>query len=170
MVTNDNTLDAVALTQAYRDRADCENVFDEIKNQWGWSGFVTRDLRRCRIIARLIALVYNWWNVFARLAQPDSHLEAVTSRPLLLHAVGRLVSTGRRKIIRLTSTHALSGKIRVALDRIGGFLNGIARTAEQLSVEAAWALILSAAFVKWLQGKALHPVSEGGQMLLRLTT
>jgi hypothetical protein len=170
LVTNDETLSAVALSQAYRDRADCENVFDEIKNQWGWAGFVTRDLRRCRIIARLIALVYNWWNVFTRLAQPDSHMEAVTSRPLLLHAVGRLVSTGRRKIIRLTSTHALSAQIRLTLDRIGAFMNRLAATAEQLSAEQVWALILSAAFVKWLQGKVLHPVSDGAQTLLRLTT
>lgn len=159
LVTNDEALDAAALSQAYRDRADCENVFDEIKNQWGWAGFVTRDLRRCRIIARLIALVYNWWNVFTRLAQPDRHLEAVTSRPLLLHAVGRLVTTGRRKIVRLTSTHALSGQIRLVLDRIGAFMNRLASTAEQLSVEQVWALILSAAFVKWLQGKALQPVT-----------
>jgi hypothetical protein len=30
----------------YRDRADCENSFDELKNQWGWGGFTTRDLKR----------------------------------------------------------------------------------------------------------------------------
>ena len=29
---------------------------------------------------------------------------------------------------------------------------------------------LSAAFVKWLQGKVLQPVSQGGQMLFRLIT
>ena len=29
LVTNDESLDAAALSQAYRDRADCENVFDE---------------------------------------------------------------------------------------------------------------------------------------------
>jgi len=38
-------------------------------------------------VARLIALVYNWWNIFTRLAQRDHHLEAVTSRPLLHSAV-----------------------------------------------------------------------------------
>jgi hypothetical protein len=37
LVTNtDLTLSAVA--HAYRDRADCENVCDEIKNQWGRAG------------------------------------------------------------------------------------------------------------------------------------
>lgn len=168
LVTND-ALPIMALSQLYRDRADCENVFDEIKNQWGWAGFVTRDLKRCRIIARLIALIYNWWNVFTRLARPDQHMEAITSRPLLLHAVGRMVSTGRRKIIRLTSTHAMSDHIRRALNRIGQFLSRLARTAEQLSVEAIWAIILSVAFVKWLRGKVLHPVIEGNQTLLRLT-
>jgi len=167
LVTNDD-LSIVALSQLYRDRADCENVFDEIKNQWGWAGFVTHDLKRCRIIARLIALIYNWWNVFARLAQPDQHMEAITSRPLLLHAVGRMVTSGRRKILRLTSTHAKSDQIQCALTQIGSFLNRLARTAEQLSVEAVWAIILSVAFVKWLRGKALNPVVQGDQMLLQL--
>jgi len=61
-------------------------------------------------------------------------------------------------------------KIRLALDRIGAFLNRLARTAEQLSVEAVWAIILSSAFVKWLRGKVLQPVSQGGQLLFRLTS
>lgn len=144
MLATNDTLPIVALAQLYRDRAYCENVFDEIKNQWGWAGFVTRDLRRCR----LIALVYKWWNVFTRLARPEQHMEAITSMPLLLHAVGRMVSTGRRKIIRLTSTHALCDQIREALTRIGQFLSRLNQTAEQLSREGIWAVILSAAFVK----------------------
>jgi hypothetical protein len=167
LVTNDE-MPIVGLAQLYRDRADCENVFDEIKNQWGWAGFVTHDLKRCRILARLIALFYNWWNVFTRLAQPDRHLEAVTSRPLLLQAVGRLVSTGRRQIIRLTSTHALADRIRLTLNRIAHFLNRLAQTAEQFSAEATWAIILSAAFIKWLRGKALRPVMHAHQVLLHL--
>lgn len=169
LVTNES-LPIVGLAQMYRDRADCENVFDEIKNQWGWAGFVTRDIKRCRIAARLIAIFYNWWNVFTRLAQPDKHLEAITSRPLLLEAVGRLVATGRRKILHLTSTHASADRIRLTLNRIGMFLNALARTAEQLSIEAIWAVILSAAFVKWLHGKVLRPVMHGDQVLMRLQT
>jgi hypothetical protein len=169
LVTNTPT-SLMGLAQLYRDRADCENVFDEIKNQWGWAGFVTRDLPRCRIMARLIALIYNWWNIFTRLAQPDQHLEAVTSRPLLLHAVGRLVSTGRRTILRLTSMHAQSDQIRIVLDRIARFLSDLTRTAEQLSIETIWAAILSAAFVKWLRGKVLRPVAEGDQFVLQLPT
>jgi len=56
------SLDAKVLTiaQLYRDRADCENAFDELKNQWGWGGFTTQDLKRCRLAAHMVALVYNW--------------------------------------------------------------------------------------------------------------
>ena len=52
--------EVLTLAQLYRDRADSENPFDELKNQWGWAGFTTRDLARCRTMARFIALVYNW--------------------------------------------------------------------------------------------------------------
>jgi hypothetical protein len=78
--------EALTIVQHYRDRADCENNFDEIKNHWGWGGFTTQDIKPCRIIARMIArmiaLIYNWWNIFARLANPDKHMEAITSLPL----------------------------------------------------------------------------------------
>ena len=79
--------EVLTLAQLYRDRADAENNFDELKNQWGWGGFTTQDLACCRLMARMVALVYNWWNLFVRLAQPHKHFEAITSRPLLLHGV-----------------------------------------------------------------------------------
>ena len=66
-----------SLAQLYRDRGDSENPFDELKNHWGWAGFTTHDLKRCQIMARLIALVYNWWTLFGRLADPDHHREAL---------------------------------------------------------------------------------------------
>ena len=65
-----------AFGQLYRDRGDGENIFDEMKNQWGWGGFTTHDLARCRLAARLVALFYDWWNIFVRLADPDLHREA----------------------------------------------------------------------------------------------
>ena len=82
-------LEVRSIAQLYRDRADAENGFDQLKNQWGWGGFTTRDLKRCQHMARLIALIYNWWSLFVRLADPDHHREAITSRPLLLHGIGR---------------------------------------------------------------------------------
>ena len=49
----------LTVADLYRQRADVENVYDELKNQWGWGGFTTRDLRRCQVAARNVALVYN---------------------------------------------------------------------------------------------------------------
>ena len=48
------------------------NNFDELKSHWGWGGFTAQDLKRCRFMARMTALVYNWWSLFLRLADPAS--------------------------------------------------------------------------------------------------
>jgi hypothetical protein len=68
----------LTLGQLDRDRADCENGFDELKTQWGWGGFTTQDLTRCRLLAATVALIYNWWSLFTRLADPEHHREAIT--------------------------------------------------------------------------------------------
>ena len=83
----------LTLAQLYRDRADAENNFDELKNPWGWGGFTTQDIARCRLMARMVALVYNGWSLFVRLAQPHKHFEAISSRPLLLHGVATQTRT-----------------------------------------------------------------------------
>ncbi|CAA6805401.1 MAG: Transposase [uncultured Thiotrichaceae bacterium] len=132
----------IALMQHYRDRADCENVFDEIKNQWGWGGFVTRQLQTSQIMARMGALIYNWWNLFTRLAIPEKHHEAITSRPLLLSSIGRLTRSGRQQQMTITSTHAEQGKIRAAYERIQGFFQGLKLTATQLTIPEIWQQIV----------------------------
>jgi hypothetical protein len=58
----------LTLGQLYRDRADAENAFDELKNQWGWGGYTTHDLHRCQLAARAVALIYNWWSLGSLLA------------------------------------------------------------------------------------------------------
>jgi hypothetical protein len=88
LVTNTD-YEILSLGQLYRDRADAENAFAELKNQWGWGGFTTHDLHRCQLSARAVALIYNWWSLFVRLAHPKARREAITSRPWLLASVGR---------------------------------------------------------------------------------
>ena len=78
LVTNSD-YELKAIGQLYRDRADCENGFDELKNQWGWGGYTTQDLERCNLSARAVALIYNWWSWYVRLAHPATRLEAITS-------------------------------------------------------------------------------------------
>ena len=113
VLVTDLPYDTRAIAQLYRDREDAENAFDELKNQWGWGGYTTRDLKRCRLSAMTVALAYNWWSLFVRLAHPLARLEAITSRPLLLSGIGRLtahagqaqLSITDRKSTRLNSSH-----------------------------------------------------------------
>lgn len=149
------SLDAeiLSLGQLYRDRGDAENDFDELKNQWGWGGFTTQDLKRCRLMARFVALVFNWWTLFVRLADPDCHREAITSRPLLLCAIGRCATHAGQTTFRVRSTHGHHGWVRGALTRIGVFLERLRSNAEQLTPVERWYRILSAAFVRYLKGR-----------------
>ncbi|HEX5880864.1 MAG TPA: transposase, partial [Actinomycetota bacterium] len=114
-------LEVRSLAQLYRDRADSENLFDELKNQWGWAGFTTRDLDRSQHMARLIALVYNWWTLFVRLADPDHHREAITSRPLLLHGVARQTRHAGQTRLTVTSSHGRRDRVVQALRAIAAF-------------------------------------------------
>jgi hypothetical protein len=141
------SLDSEILTlgQLYRDRADAENVFDELKNQWGWGGFTTQDLTRCRLLAGIVALAYNWWNLFTRLAEPEHHREAITSRPLLLSAIARRTQHAGQVRLTISSTHGLRDRARKAYVRIAGFLAGLRENAEQLDPLEKWYRILSEA-------------------------
>jgi hypothetical protein len=155
-----------ALGQLYRDRGDCENIFDELKNQWGWHGFTTQDIKRSAIMARLIALIYNWWNIFCRLAKPDKHLEAQTSRPLLQRVVGRLTNRGGKRLIHLTAVGAQASETKRLFESISAFINSLISTAPQLNPVYVWTAILARAFKAFLRGKTILPATEGNQMLL----
>jgi hypothetical protein len=136
--------DIFTLAQHYRDRGDAENTFDELKNQWGWLGFTTHDHARSEMMTLFVALVYNWWSLFTRLSTPAKRAEAITSRPLLLHAIGRKTSHSNQSTLTLTSLHAAAKKIQVAMKAVAGFLSHIRSIAEQLKPVARWRLILLA--------------------------
>jgi hypothetical protein len=140
----------LTLAQLYRDRADAENNFDELKNQWGWGGFTTQDLARCRLMARMVALIYNWWTLFVRLAQPHKHFEAISSRPLLLHGVATQTKHAGQTRLTITSTHAKQHAIQAVLTNLAGFLASLKTTAEQLTDTQRLQAILSRAFAKFM--------------------
>jgi len=148
--------EVLSIAQLYRDRADCENAFDELKNQWGWGGFTTKDLARCQLAARMVALVYNWWNIFVRLAEPGKHLEAITSRPLLLAGIAERTSHGRQTTLRIASAHSRARWAEQVLTGAARFLRGLAKAAEQLTDTERWARILAHAFRSWLGGRQLR--------------
>src|SRR6266850_4426114 len=153
------SLDGEILTlgQLYRDRGDCENTFDELKNQWGWGGFTTHDLKRCRLLAGSVALIFNWWSLFVRLADPDHRPEAITSRPLLMQAIARQTQHAGQVTLTLSSTHGDQHKARRAYLRIAGFLARLRQTAEQLDPVQRWYRILSEALKRYLKGSQLDP-------------
>lgn len=147
----------LTLAQLYRDRADAENNFDELKNQWGWGGFTTQDLARCRLMARMVALVYNWWNLYVRLAQPHKHFEAISSRPLLLHGVATQTKHAGQTRLTITSTHAKQSMIRTVLASLAGFLASLKATAEQLTDAQRLRAILNRAFAKFMLTTGVPP-------------
>uniref|UniRef100_UPI00089D7EE3 transposase n=1 Tax=Nitrosomonas sp. Nm33 TaxID=133724 RepID=UPI00089D7EE3 len=137
LVTNaDYSLEA--LGQLYRDRADCENGFDELKNQWGWGGYTTHDLERCNLSARAVALIYNWWSWYVRLAHPKTRMEAITSRPLLLNGVARLARHAGQSRLLLTLTHEASDQIKTMISSIRKGLDFILANAPQLLKVERW--------------------------------
>lgn len=129
--------------QLYRDRADCENGFDEIKNQWGWGGYSTQDIERCNLSAQAVALIYNWWSWYVRLAHPKARMEAITSRPLLLAAVGKLTDHAGQKRILVSIMHEAASKVKSLVYNVRAGLKHILATAAQLTAVARWrALVL----------------------------
>lgn len=131
-----------SMGQLYRDRADCENGFDELKNQWGWGGYTTQDLERCTLTAQAVGLIYNWWSWYVRLAHPKARLEAITSRPLLLAAVGRATQHAGQTRMLLTVTHAAVAQVKAAIANVSKGLQHIRATAPQLPARQRWSALV----------------------------
>ncbi len=126
------------IAQLYRDRADCENGFDELKNQWGWTGFTSQEIKRSALMARHIALIYNWWSLFVRAAHPKARREAITSRPMLLNAVGRQTEHAGQRHLLITSMHVAKEAVVLMLTNVHELLRRIKATAAQLLNTPPW--------------------------------
>ena len=161
-----STATTSAFGQLYRDRGDGENIFDEMKNQWGWGGFTTHDLARCRLAAQLNALFYDWWNIFVRLAEPDWHREAITSRPL--SAVGR----GDARAARAADDDPRGELPRRSRSppprrspRSPASCASWRENAEQLARPQKWRAILWRAFQAFLNGRLITSAAQARAML-----
>jgi len=145
--------EVASLVPLYRERGDAENPFDELKNQWGWAGFTTQDMDRCQITARLIAQIYNWWSLYARLVDRERHREAVTTRPELLAGVARQTRHAGQTRINISLSHSKTSRIKEKLAEASAFLQGLISTAEQLTNPQRWERILLRIFEKFIQPK-----------------
>ena len=160
------TFPTTAMPRHYRDRADAENCFDELKNQWGWSGYTSRRLASSRIMANLVALVYNWWNLYLRFYDEEHHREAIRSRPLLMSGVGRQVKSGGRRTVKVSVLHEKGDLIAHAVTRTSNELHRIRSITERWSAEQRWALLLTRLLRRWLGGKWLPGLPEDARLLL----
>ncbi len=156
----------VTIPRYYRDRADAENCFDELKSQWGWGGYTLRKLTPSRLMANLIALFCNWWNLYLRFYDGEHHREAIRSRPLRMSGVGRQVQSGGQRTIRIRVLHEKGEVLARAIRAISREIGQIRAITERWTVEQRRTLLLTLFPRRWLGGKWLPGLPEGAGLLL----
>jgi hypothetical protein len=157
LVTSLPEEDLLTVAQQYRDRGDAANIFDELKNQWAWTGFTTQDLKRSHLMARIVALVFNWWSLWVRLAVPGRHTEAVTSRPALVYGVAKRTTHGNQSRVTITSCHGRAEVIAKLLDNVNRFLLRFTAAAEQLNRKQRWARLVRIILREFFPKRAQDP-------------
>jgi hypothetical protein len=122
-------VNAWQIIELYRQRADAENVFDELKHQWGLEGFCCRKRNATALAARLGLLVYNLWHLFLRLLEPSRHVESAGGRRWFLLIAARLVQSGRQKTLQVSVSGKWWEQLCDGYERVCAWL---AATAPQL--------------------------------------
>jgi hypothetical protein len=163
---NEHTYPAVSLARLYRERADAENIYDELKNQWGWNGFTTRQLTPCKLMANLVALVYNWWHLYTRLYDAAHHREAITSRPALLGGVARLIRHSAQQTVKVSLQHENGHLLAEIITLVSNTLSRFYSIAQLWSPQERWTLLLTHIFRRWLGAKWLGPLPPQATALL----
>jgi hypothetical protein len=156
----------IQMPRHYRDRADAENNFDELKNQWGWNGYSSKRLSSSRMMANLVALIYNWWTLYLRFYDEEHHREAIRSRPMLMAAVGRQTQSGGQRSVKVSLVHEKGWIIAHAVTQISNELRHIAAITQRWSAHQRWSLLLTRLLRRYLGGKWLPEVPAEAQLLL----
>ncbi len=117
----------------YTKRADAENVFDELKNQWGFRGYCSRRAVVTELAARLVLLTYNLWSLFTRLMglNQGHHTEAVTSRRDFLFLAAQVVQSGRQRLVKLAVKQEWWNVLKGCYERLQSWLVSTAPQLEE---------------------------------------
>ncbi len=107
-------------------------MFDELTNQWGFSGFAAKSRATTELAARLLLLVYNLWVLFVRFIVPQKHTEAKCGRCWLLLIAGRQVESERQKELQVSIRGGWADQLRTGYTRITEWLR---TTAPQLKYQ-----------------------------------
>jgi hypothetical protein len=110
-----------------------------LKNQWGWCGFTVRNLARSELMARLIALIYNWWSLYTKLVDEPIAREAITSRPMFLLHIAKMSTHQNMRTWVIFCAHVQAKQIQEKLEAAALRLKEWALlTAEQLKARSLW--------------------------------
>lgn len=69
-----------------------------------------------------MALIYNWWSLFVRLAKPKARLEAITSRPFLLSGVAHQTRHAGQQHLVIAPSHRYAHLAQAMLTRVSRML------------------------------------------------
>ncbi len=117
-------------------------------------------------VANLIALIYNWWNLYLRFFDEGHHREAIRSRPMLMAGVGRQLRSGGRSTVRVSVVHEKGDLIAHAVTLISKELHSIRAIAERWSASQRWTLLLTRLLRRWPGGKWLPGLPNDAALLL----
>ena len=113
-----------------------------------------------------MALIYNWWSWYVRLAHPKTRLEAITSRPLLLSGVARLTQHARESRLLLTLVHEAKDEIKAMIANVKKGLDAIRATAPQLPKPQRWIALVRYIVANIMAEKRKnHPTTDLGPAL-----
>lgn len=115
-------VNAWQLIELYRQGADPENVFDELKHPWGLEGFCCRKRHATALAARLGLLFYHLWHWFLRLLEPGRQVESAGGRRWFLLIAARLVQSGRRKTLPIGVSGKWREQLRTGYERVCAWL------------------------------------------------
>ena len=93
-------------------------------------------------MARACALICNGWSWYCRAAQRGGRQEAITSRPLLLAALGKAASHAKRTTLYLMSLHGRADALKRLIANIGVALQHVKAAAEQFKDLDRWGCLL----------------------------
>ncbi len=118
----------------YAQRADTENVLDELKNQCGFRGYGSGKAVVTALAAQLVLLAYNLWSLFTRPMglDPGQHTEAIKSRRNCLFLAAQGVQSGRQRTLKLAVTAEGWQALKGCSERLRTWL---AATAPQLEAQ-----------------------------------
>jgi hypothetical protein len=104
-----------------------------------------------------VALIYNGWSGYVRLAHPKARLEAITSRPLLLAGVARLTQHAGQCRLLVTLTHAASDRVKTLTANVRKGLRFVSTSAPQLSKAERWIALVRYIIEQFLANRPRNP-------------